>query len=263
MRPTSRRRWRRRRRSWRGGGRKLAALLRRRHAARRRRGGRWRPSSTSSGCRARRSRRSSTASRWISAPPLRDVRRICTGTCIRVASAVGLICLEIFGYRDPGARQYAIDLGVALQLTNILRDVPEDLGAAGSTFRKRICARTASPRTICSRKRTRRRAASVAGGEGAAAAAGARAPATTTRAPRATAARRRAPARRRRDHGRDLPRDPRSHRAARLRRLLVRRPHPAAAARAHCRDDLGGVAAETMTAACRRTSSSSAPASPG
>jgi phytoene synthase len=47
--------------------------------------------------------------------------------CIRVASAVGLICLEIFGYRDPGARQYAIDLGVALQLTNILRDVPEDL----------------------------------------------------------------------------------------------------------------------------------------
>jgi phytoene synthase len=47
--------------------------------------------------------------------------------CIRVASAVGLICVEIFGYRDPGARQYATDLGVALQLTNILRDVPVDL----------------------------------------------------------------------------------------------------------------------------------------
>ncbi len=47
--------------------------------------------------------------------------------CIRVASAVGLVCLEIFGYRDPAARQYAIDLGIALQLTNILRDVPEDL----------------------------------------------------------------------------------------------------------------------------------------
>jgi 15-cis-phytoene synthase len=47
--------------------------------------------------------------------------------CIRVASAVGLICVEIFGYRDPASRQYAIDLGVALQLTNILRDVPEDL----------------------------------------------------------------------------------------------------------------------------------------
>jgi len=47
--------------------------------------------------------------------------------CIRVASAVGLICLEIFGYREPMAKQYATDLGVALQLTNILRDVPEDL----------------------------------------------------------------------------------------------------------------------------------------
>jgi phytoene synthase len=47
--------------------------------------------------------------------------------CIRVASAVGLICLEIFEYGDPRSRQYAIDLGVALQLTNILRDVPEDL----------------------------------------------------------------------------------------------------------------------------------------
>jgi phytoene synthase len=47
--------------------------------------------------------------------------------CIRVASSVGLICLEIFGYDDPRSRQYAIDLGVALQLTNILRDVPEDL----------------------------------------------------------------------------------------------------------------------------------------
>ena len=48
--------------------------------------------------------------------------------CIRVASAVGLICVEIFGYEDPASRQYATDLGVALQLTNILRDVPEDLG---------------------------------------------------------------------------------------------------------------------------------------
>jgi phytoene synthase len=47
--------------------------------------------------------------------------------CIRVASAVGLICLEIFGYREPSAREYAIDLGVALQLTNILRDVCGDL----------------------------------------------------------------------------------------------------------------------------------------
>jgi phytoene synthase len=47
--------------------------------------------------------------------------------CIRVASAVGLICVEIFGYTDPRSREYATELGVALQLTNILRDVPVDL----------------------------------------------------------------------------------------------------------------------------------------
>jgi phytoene synthase len=47
--------------------------------------------------------------------------------CLRVASAVGLICVEIFGYRNVQARDYAIDLGIALQLTNIIRDVPADL----------------------------------------------------------------------------------------------------------------------------------------
>ena len=47
--------------------------------------------------------------------------------CIRVASAVGLICVEIFGYEDAATREYATALGVALQLTNILRDVPSDL----------------------------------------------------------------------------------------------------------------------------------------
>lgn len=47
--------------------------------------------------------------------------------CVRVASAVGLVCIEIFGYRDAGTRQYAIDLGIALQLTNIVRDVATDL----------------------------------------------------------------------------------------------------------------------------------------
>lgn len=47
--------------------------------------------------------------------------------CIRVASAVGLVCLDIFGSREPASRQYATDLGVALQLTNILRDVRGDL----------------------------------------------------------------------------------------------------------------------------------------
>jgi phytoene synthase len=46
--------------------------------------------------------------------------------CYRVASAVGLMCIEIFGYSSESARRYAIDLGVALQLTNIIRDVAED-----------------------------------------------------------------------------------------------------------------------------------------
>ncbi len=46
--------------------------------------------------------------------------------CYLVASTVGLLCIEIFGYTDPGARRYAIDLGIAFQLTNILRDVQED-----------------------------------------------------------------------------------------------------------------------------------------
>ena len=53
--------------------------------------------------------------------------------CLRVASAVGLICIEIFGYRNEGTRNYAIALGVALQLTNIIRDVPTDL-AAGRVY---------------------------------------------------------------------------------------------------------------------------------
>ena len=46
--------------------------------------------------------------------------------CYRVASALGLICIEIFGYRNPSAKSYAENLGLALQLTNIIRDVRED-----------------------------------------------------------------------------------------------------------------------------------------
>jgi phytoene synthase len=50
--------------------------------------------------------------------------------CYRVASAVGLICIEIFGYANPRARTYAEKLGIAFQLTNIMRDVKEDAGRA-------------------------------------------------------------------------------------------------------------------------------------
>ena len=46
--------------------------------------------------------------------------------CYRVASIVGLICLKVFGTQDPRAKDYAINLGVAFQLTNILRDVGAD-----------------------------------------------------------------------------------------------------------------------------------------
>ena len=48
--------------------------------------------------------------------------------CYRVASIVGLICIEIFGYENSETKDYATDLGMALQLTNILRDVGEDAG---------------------------------------------------------------------------------------------------------------------------------------
>jgi 15-cis-phytoene synthase len=49
------------------------------------------------------------------------------GYCRRVAAAVGLICIEIFGCRDSRSRDYAFNLGLALQLTNIIRDVRVDL----------------------------------------------------------------------------------------------------------------------------------------
>ena len=46
--------------------------------------------------------------------------------CYRVASAVGLLSIEIFGYQNPACHAYAVALGQALQLTNILRDVKND-----------------------------------------------------------------------------------------------------------------------------------------
>ena len=46
--------------------------------------------------------------------------------CYRVASVVGLLSIEIFGYKNPACRDYAVYLGKALQLTNILRDVRTD-----------------------------------------------------------------------------------------------------------------------------------------
>jgi phytoene synthase len=60
-----------------------------------------------------------TVKRYPTFPDLREY-------CLKVASAVGLASIEIFGYEDDRTRQYAVDLGLALQLTNILRDVAVD-----------------------------------------------------------------------------------------------------------------------------------------
>ncbi len=46
--------------------------------------------------------------------------------CYRVAATVGLMSIEIFGYKNESAKNYAVNLGYALQLTNILRDVKKD-----------------------------------------------------------------------------------------------------------------------------------------
>ena len=77
--------------------------------------------------------------------------------CRRVASAVGMICIRIFGCRAPAARDYALNLGVALQLTNIVRDIKddlrrdrvylplEDLAAAGCTVEDLAAGRMTDP----------------------------------------------------------------------------------------------------------------------
>ncbi len=54
--------------------------------------------------------------------------------CYRVASVVGLVSIEIFGYRNEATRRYAVELGYALQLTNIIRDVAKDLANDGRIY---------------------------------------------------------------------------------------------------------------------------------
>ena len=58
-------------------------------------------------------------------------RGICAFYCHRVASVVGLVSIEIFGCHDAQSREYALQLGLALQLTNILQDVGEDFANSG------------------------------------------------------------------------------------------------------------------------------------
>jgi phytoene synthase len=54
--------------------------------------------------------------------------------CYGVASVVGLVCIKIFGYRDPAAEPLAERCGLAFQLTNIIRDVKEDIGTGRVYF---------------------------------------------------------------------------------------------------------------------------------
>ncbi len=79
--------------------------------------------------------------------------------CYRVASIVGLICLKVFGTLDPRAQAYAVNLGTAFQLTNIMRDVgadaerdriyvpQEDLARFGCS-EEQLLAKTSSPQFI-------------------------------------------------------------------------------------------------------------------
>src|SRR5438094_623650 len=67
--------------------------------------------------------------------PLSDSYRYCeqvarseAGNCYRVASAVGLACIHIWGFEDAKAKEHAEQAGIAFQLTNILRDLGEDAG---------------------------------------------------------------------------------------------------------------------------------------
>jgi len=54
--------------------------------------------------------------------------------CYRVASAVGLVSIRIFGCKEPVSESYAVDLGLAFQLTNILRDVRQDMREFGRVY---------------------------------------------------------------------------------------------------------------------------------
>jgi 15-cis-phytoene synthase len=56
------------------------------------------------------------------------------GYCYKVASVVGLVSIEIFGYKNPACKEYAVNLGYALQLTNIIRDVGEDARETGRIY---------------------------------------------------------------------------------------------------------------------------------
>jgi hypothetical protein len=130
---------------------------------------------------------------------------------------VGLICVEIFGYRDAGTRDYAVNLGMALQLTNIIRDVAVDLKRGRIYLPMDDLAGSTSPNTIYapeSSRRTSSRCCATSAG----------APAITIGWPRSGCRASIAGVSWRRDHGRDLLCDPPQDRTGTLRR--VQHAHP-------------------------------------
>ena len=68
--------------------------------------------------------------------------------CYRVAGTVGLTCTHVFGFHDPKAPDLAERLGLAFQLTNIIRDVRSDYEMGRCTFRRRIWIVSAAARRI-------------------------------------------------------------------------------------------------------------------
>src|SRR5204863_5653851 len=72
--------------------------------------------------------------------------------CYRVASAVGLVSIEIFGYRNPACKDYALELGLALQMTNIIRDVGKDLRSGRIYLPQEDLARFDYPETNLGRR---------------------------------------------------------------------------------------------------------------
>ena len=195
------------------------------------------------------------ASRWISVTAATRPSTSCASTCYRVASTVGLICLEVFGYRNPASRDYAVDLGIALQLTNILRDVPVDFANGRLYVPLDELARFGCTEDDVRAGRLDARMTGTAGASGGTGAG-------VLPARRGEAARRRSrPPRRRRDHERDLSGHSRPHRSETLRRLLRGRARATATPGAHRRRDMGAGAPWRQRPPCL-TSSSSAAASP-
>ena len=192
------------------------------------------PSSAGSRCRARRSRRSSTASRWTSTAPATRRSTTCASTACASPRPSAGSASRSSATRTSGRATTRVDLGIALQLTNIVRDIGPDL-ARGRIYlpledlaRHRLHRRATCARAWC---RT--------GAEPAGVRVPARAGEYYEKAERELP--RRGPPRRMvaaRIMARDLPRDPRADRAIRVRGVRREGPGAAPAAGGDCRAPL-------------------------